>query len=267
MSQLFDYYRAGTRLGFQRDVQYRGGLIMSLLGFLIEPVVYLTVWTTVAESQGGAIGGYTTGELAAYYVVWTLVRVYNLAHAPTAWEWRIRGGRLNEFLSAPIHPFHRDMSFFIGGKVIWTVAWLPMAVLLTIAFRPTFNFSVSGVVGFAIAIWGGFLVRFVLLYLAGMITFWTTRGTAVFEILTASELILSGRLVPLSLLPDWAQSLAAWLPFRWTFEFPIQVMIGRVDNLGIVTGILTQLIWAAGLGLVFSLVWKRAIKRYSAVGG
>jgi ABC-2 type transport system permease protein len=267
LSQLSDYYRAGIRLGVQRDVQYRGGMVVSLLGFLIEPVVYLTVWTTVAESQGGAIGGFTTGELAAYYIVWTLVRVYNLAHAPTAWEWRIRGGRLNEFLSAPIHPFHRDMTFFIGGKFMWTIAWVPVAALLTLAFRPTFSFSVVGVIGFVIAIWGGFLVRFVLLYLMGMITFWTTRATAMFEIIVAMELILSGRLVPLSLLPEWAQGVAGWMPFRWYFEFPIQVMIGRVDTPQIIIGILAQFAWAAGLGLAFYYVWKRAIRRYSAVGG
>lgn len=267
MSQLTDYYRAGVRLGLQRDLQYRGGVMVSLLGFLIEPIVYLTVWTTVAESQGGAIGGFTTGELAAYYIVWTLVRVYNLAHAPTAWEWRIRGGRLNEWLSAPIHPFHRDFTFFIGGKVLWTVTWIPVAVLMTVTFQPTFNFSVAGVIGFAIAIWGAFLVRFILLYLIGMVTFWTTRATALFEIITAAELILSGRLVPLSLLPEWAQSVAGWLPFRWYFEFPIEVMIGRVDNVGIVTGILAQLAWAGGLGVAFIFVWKKAIRRYSAVGG
>lgn len=267
MNRYVDFYRNGIRIGFVRDMQYRGAMFASLMGFLIEPVVYLAVWTTVAISQGGAVGGYTVGELAAYYIVWTLVRVFNLAQTPTSWEWRIRAGRLNEFLSAPIHPFHRDISFFTGQKFVWVMAWFPVAALLTLAFRPTFNFSVAGVLGFTVAVWGGFLVRFMLLYLIGMVTFWTTRATALFEIIVAGELILSGRLVPLALLPEWAQSVAAVLPFRWTFEFPIQVLIGRVDNMAILTGIATQFAWFAGMAFVFYFVWKRAIRRYSAVGG
>lgn len=267
MTRLLAYYRAGMRIGFQRDLQYRGGAALSLLGFLIEPVVYLAVWRAVAESQGGSVGGYSTGELAAYYIVWTLVRVFNLAYTPYGWEWRIRGGRLNEFLSKPIHPFHRDLSFFAGQKFVWILVWVPVAIVLSVTFRPALSPDAVQVAGFVFALWGGFLVRFVLLYLVGMVTFWTTRASAIFEIVVAGELILSGRLVPLDLMPEWTQRVADVLPFKWTFEFPIEVLIGRVEPSAIVLGVLSQLGWFAGLGLAFALVWRRAVRRYSAVGG
>ncbi len=260
------YYLAGARIGFQREIQYRAATMMMLVGFLIEPVVYLAVWTTVAEAQGGEIAGYTTGALAAYYIVWTLVRVYNLAFDPTAWEWRIREGRMNDFLSQPIHPFHRDASFFIGSKFVWTALWIPVAVVLTIAFRPTVEWHLVNILGFIVAIWGGFAVRFLILYLMGMINFWTTRGAAVFGIIVAAELLLSGRLVPLQLMPRWVESLAAWLPFKWSFQFPIEVLIGRLSPAQIATGIGWQVIWSVGLGLAFVWVWRHAIKRYAAVG-
>jgi len=267
MTYLLRYYRAGSRIGVLRDLQYRGSTFMYLVGFLVEPTVYLTVWTAVANAQGGTVGTYSTGELAAYYIVWTLVRVMNLAYTPYGWEWRIRGGRLNEFLSQPIHPFHRDFAFFIGSKVIWLILWVPVALLLSLTFKPTLSPNLIEIGGFAVAIWGGFAVRFVLLYLMGLVSFWTTRASALFEIIMAGELLLSGRLVPIELMPEWVQQLASWLPFKWSFQFPIEVLIGRLSPGDIVAGIGIQLLWASGLGVVLAVVWRFAIKRYAAVGG
>lgn len=263
---LVRYYGAGMRLGFQRDIQYRARTFMMLIGFMIEPTIYLVVWTSVADAQGGQISGMTTGTLAAYYIVWTLVRVYNLAYAPDAWEWRIREGRLNEFLSQPIHPFHRDYTFFAGAKFVWTLAWIPIALFLTLIFDPVFDWATVNIVGFMVALWGGYTVRFLMLYILGMINFWTTRGSAIFGIFIASELVLSGRLVPLELMPDRVVDLAAWLPFKWTFQFPIDTFIGRLTPSEILSGIGLQALWSGVLGLVFAFVWKRAIRRYGAVG-
>lgn len=267
VASMRGYYRAATRIGFQREIQYRGATFINVLGFMIEPAIYLVVWRTVAIEQGGSVGGYSVNDFTSYYIVWTLVRVMNLAFAPYAWEWRIRGGRLNEMLSIPVHPFHRDFAYFIGSKFVWILMWIPVAIVLTLAFRPQLTLQPAHVIGFLIAIWTGFAVRFLLLYLMGMITFWTTRGQAIFDLIVAGELLLSGRLVPLSLMPDWVQSVSNWLPFQWSFQFPIEVAIGRLTGTEILRGFGIQALWIAGMGLVLSRVWSRALKKYTAVGG
>lgn len=263
---LARYYRAGMKIGFQRELQYRIRAFLMLIGFLVEPTIYLVVWTSVADAQGGEIAGLTSGTLAAYYIVWTLVRVYNLGFAPDAWEWRIRDGRLNDFLSQPIHPFHRDYTFFAGAKFMWTLAWIPVAIFLTIIFDPVFELSLFNIAGFVVALWGGYTVRFLMLYALGMINFWTTRGSAIFGIFVASELVLSGRLVPLELMPEWVADIAAWLPFKWTFQYPIDTLIGRLSPGEVLAGIGAQILWSLAIGLLFIGVWKRAIRRYGAVG-
>jgi hypothetical protein len=49
MSRMLRVYAAGSRMGFQGDIQYRAPVFAYLLGFLIEPIVYMAVWRTVAE--------------------------------------------------------------------------------------------------------------------------------------------------------------------------------------------------------------------------
>ena len=80
------------------------------------------------------------------------------------------------------------------------------------------------------------------------------------------DLLLSGRLVPLTLMPDWVQTLAWLLPFRWTFYFPIETLVGELSNAELLAGLGMQLVWTLiGIAL-FSLVWRRAVRHYTAVG-
>jgi len=260
------YYGAQMRHSLIGELQYRTAAFLLLVGFLFEPIVYLVVWRSVAESQGGAVGGYTAAAFTAYFIVWTLVRAMNLALTPYVWDWRIQRGRLSEFLVQPAHPFNRDLGWFAGTKFLWIVLWIPVAAVLTLTFRPELSPTLFQVFSFAVVIWSGFVVRFLILYVMGMITFWTTRASAIFEIVIAAELLLSGRLVPLSVMPEWVENLAGYLPFKWTFQYPIEVLIGRLSDGEIVFGFAMQAMWIAILGVALVLVWKRAVRRYAAVG-
>ncbi len=263
---LVDFYLTTMRTEVQLQFQYRAAIYMYLLGMVAEPVIYLVVWSTIADESGGTVGGLTAGELAAYYIVWTLVRNMNLVFTPYGWEWRIREGRLSGQLLRPLHPIHYDIAEFAGGKFVWVLFYLPIAVVLTLVFHPTFDIRPLEVAVFGVAIWGAYLIRTFNQTALGLICFWTTRVGALFQLYIALELLLSGRLVPLTLMPEWVQTIAWFLPFRWTFYFPIQTLVGDLSNEELLGGLAMQVFWiVVGIG-VFSFVWRRAIRQYTAVG-
>lgn len=263
---LADFYVARARTEIQEGLQYRVAHYMWMLGMIAEPVIYLVVWSTIAEQRGGAVQGITPGEFAAYYIVWTLVRNMNIVFTPYGWEWRIREGRLSAMLMRPLHPLHDDIAGFAGWKIVVIVAWLPIAAVLTLVFDPVIDPRPLEVGVFAVAVWGAYLIRTMFLSLLGMITFWTTRVSAIFELAIAAELLLSGRLVPLQLMPGWAQDVAALLPFKWTFFFPIEALVGDLSDRELMGGLAMQAFWTAALTALAVVVWRFAIRRYSAVG-
>jgi ABC-2 type transport system permease protein len=266
LRSMVDFYLTAMRTHIQAEFQYRVATYMYLIGMVAEPVIYLVVWTTIADSHGGTVQGITAGQFAAYYIVWTLVRNMNIVFTPYGWEWRIREGHFSGLMLRPLHPIHYDLADFAGGKFIWVLLYLPIAVGLALVFHPTFDVSPLEIVVFFFAIWGAYLIRSMALWLLGMITFWTTRGSAIFETYMMVELLMSGRLVPLPLMPDWAESLANWLPFKWTFYFPIQVLVGNMSNASLIGGLGMQALWTAiGSALVF-VCWRTTSKHYTAVG-
>jgi ABC-2 type transport system permease protein len=266
MRALADFYKATMKMAILEQIQYRTANYFYMVGMIAEPIIYLVVWTTVARERGGEVGGYDAGQFAAYYIVWTLVRNMNIVFTPYGWEWRIREGQLSSSLLRPIHPLHFDLAYFGGWKPVVILMWLPIAAVLTLIFRPTLEPTLLEVGVFFLAIWGAYFIRTMLLWLLGMISFWTTRVSALYELYFAAELLLSGRLVPMSLLPDWARRSADFLPFQWTFGFPIESLVGQLATQELMQGLLYQAAWTIGGALAIRWLWRLAVRRYSAVG-
>jgi ABC-2 type transport system permease protein len=262
-----DLYATMFRIAILNNVQYRVANYFYMIGMIAEPVIYLVVWSTIAREQGGQVGGFTPGQFAAYYIVWTLVRQMNIIFTPYGWEERIRQGELSAMLLQPLFPIHRDIALLAGWKLVIIVMWLPIAAVLTLLFSPELNVRPIDIAVFAVAIWGAYLVRTMPYWILGMASFWTTRVGPIFQLMFTAELLLSGRLVPLSLMPDWAQRLADVLPFKWTFGYPIEALIGHLPDAELFGGLAMQLLWIV-IGLIgVRVVWRYAIRRYSAVSG
>jgi ABC-2 type transport system permease protein len=260
-------YATQMRIAIASQIQYRVSNYFYMIGMVTEPVIYLVVWSTVARQQGGEVGGFTPGEFAAYYIVWTLVRNMNIALTPWAWEERVRGGEMAIMLLHPVHPIHMDLAGLAGWKAVVILLWLPIAAFLSLIFQPTFDIAPVDVAVFLVAIWGAYVLRSMLLWLLGLVTFWTTRVGPVFDIFFTAELLLSGRLVPMALMPDWARQLAGYLPFQWSFSFPIEALIGRLPADQLLGGLAMQVLWIAISATIVGVSWRLAVSRFSAVGG
>jgi ABC-2 type transport system permease protein len=267
LRSLADFYLTLMRTGITNQFQYRVAGYFYMLGMVAEPVIYIVVWTTIARTHGGSVNGITAGQFAAYYIVWTIVRNMNVVFGAPYWEYRIREGELSGQLLRPLHPINYDVGWFAGTKFVNLLLWVPIGAALIAIFHPTLNPSALQIVVFLFALWGAYFLRTFIQSTIGMLNFWTTRGQAVFDLYMTTELLLSGRLVPLKLMPGWVQTLADFFPFKWTFYFPIESLAGNLSTRSLLIGLLSQLGWIAGMVVTFRFAWNAAIKRYSAVGG
>jgi ABC-2 type transport system permease protein len=264
---MVSMYGTLTRTSIIGQFQYRAAAYFYMIGMVVEPIIYLIVWSTIARTNGGSVEGFTPDSFAAYYIVWMLVRNVNIVFTPFGWEERIKDGNFASQLLKPVHPIHYDLGSFAGGKIVVIILWLPIALALSLVFHPSLSPTLLQGVVFFFAIWGAYLIRSLVLWALGLITFWTTRVSAIYEAYFLAELLLSGRLVPMQLMPKWAQQLSWAFPFRWTFAFPITALTGPISTRELWTGLAMQAVWIAiGTALV-ALIWRRAVARFSSVGG
>lgn len=259
-------YQAFYKTSLAMQMQYRVAAIIWLLGTVLQPVIYLVVWSTVAEAEGGAVGGYTVSGFAAYYI--TMMVVDHLTFDWHMWEYdyRVRQGLLSPLLLKPLNPIHGDVAENLAYKTLTMLVIIPAVILLTIFFRPSFDAPLWALLTFIPAIFLAFLLRFLAGWTLAMAAFWTTRIDALNQTFFVAELFFAGQIAPLDLLPGPLRMIANVLPFRWGLAFPVELFLGRLTPREAITGLVAQLIWLAITLVALRFVWRAGLRRYSAFG-
>ncbi len=266
MKDLAVLYIQQFKTTFASMLQYRASLFIWMIGSVLEPLVYLVVWSTVTVSQGGSVGDYTAGQFAAYFIVLMLVNQVTYTWIMYEYEYRIREGLLSPALLRPVHPIHADISDNVSSKLVSMPVMLVIAAGLAVLFKPTATFLPWTILAFIPALFLAFLVRFLVEWTLAQSAFWTTRVGAINQVYFVLVLFLSGQIAPLSLFPKPIQILADILPFRWMIGFPVELILGRLSPIQALRGLGAQLIWLViSLGLA-RIVWRAGIRIYSAVG-
>ena len=247
-------------------IQYRAALVIWLIGHVLEPLIYLVVWSTVSRSSGGSVGGFTAADFAAYFIVLMLVNHLTYTWIMYEYEYRVRQGTLSADLLRPVHPIHSDIADNITSKLITLPGMLVIAVLLGFIFRPAFHPVPWAMAAFVPAILLAFVVRFFAEWTLALAAFWTTRVSALNQMYFMAALFFSGQIAPLELLPHPVRVIAFVLPFRWTIGFPTELLLGRLTPAQALTGIAMQTAWLAASLVLMKFVWRAGLKVYSAVG-
>jgi ABC-2 type transport system permease protein len=70
-----------------------------------------------------------------------------------------------------------------------------------------------------------------------------------------------------ALLPDTLQTIARVLPFYYMVGFPVEVLTGQINSVEAATGFVIQAAWLIVAVVIYRVVWRSGLKRYSAIGG
>ena len=251
---------------FATMVQYRASLFIWMIAQVLEPLVYLIVWSTVSNGNGGSVGGYTARGFAAYYLTFMLVNQVTYTWVMYEYEYRVRQGGLSFALLKPVHPIHSDISDNLSSKLVTMPILLVVAAVLALIFHPAATFSLWAVLAFIPALVLAFLVRFLIEWTLALAAFWTTRVNAINQVYFVLLLFLSGQIAPLTLFPNWIQVVADILPFRWMLGFPVELVLGRLTQQQALAGLAAQVAWVVISLVLVRLIWRAGVRVYSAVG-
>lgn len=266
MSRLWEIYVGHFHITMSRYMAYRVELVIWLLSMILQPVVFLAVWQNAASQVGGSVNGFSRSEIATYFILVMLVNHLTMAWVMFEWEARVQKGELSYLLLRPHHVVHRDL----GENVTFKTATFPVmfltAIGLTFTFTPEMHTQLWAVLAFLPGLLFAYALRFAADWITALGAFYTTRVDAINVMHFFVLLLFSGQMAPLPLLPPFLQQVATYLPYRWMIDFPVRLLMGRLTPQETLIGFGAQLFWLAVIILIGATVWKRGMRKFTAVG-
>jgi len=264
---MFKIFQRLWQVNWAEQWQYRANLIMYLLYWLVSPIIYLAVWTSIANIKG-SVNGFTANDFVTYYMTLLIVDQVTSNIVIHTFAYKVQDGTLSGELIRPIHPMLTNaLVNNIAFKALTIIGFIPVWIILFFLYKPDYShLTLTGILVALPAMIMGFLVGFLLSAAITSLAFWTTRVYSIHEFYYALILLFSGQFVPLPLMPKLIQDVAQYLPFQLLIYFPIQLILGKLSSAQIVQGYVTGIIWLVVAISVFNWIWRNGVKRFSAVG-
>jgi ABC-2 type transport system permease protein len=259
-------YAGLFRTAMLANLQYRAAGSIWMIGMILEPMIYLAVWSSVAATHGGSLAGFDARDMAAYYLAFFLVQHVTFTWVLETFQYRIQEGTLAFELLRPVHPIVADVMENVSFKLIMLFLIGPSALVMAIGYQPRFSAPLSSLAWFVPSLLLAFALRFALEWSLALSAFWTTRISAINRAYYSLALFLSGRAAPLAFLPAGLRELAEWLPFYSMLGLPVDLALGHLDTTQRIRGLTLQLGWTLVALAVIGLAWRRALRRFAAVG-
>lgn len=268
MRTLLSAIPAFLRESLATMVQYRGEIVLWAVWGVVYPSVSMAMWSVAVKGSPGGqqIGRYTAGDFAAYF--WLTMVV---GHIATAWDvyefgYLVQSGKLSPKLLRPVLPVWQSVSDNLAYKLVSLAVLVPIWSLIVVVVKPHFEADWRHLLVGVPIVFLAAIINYIWCYNVAMLAFWFTRMEAIGQGWFGLGLFFGGRLAPLAIMPGPLRSVASALPFKFVIWFPCEVLMGHQGWGAIWGNILNQVMWIVIGLIVFRLMWRAGVKRYSAVG-
>jgi ABC-2 type transport system permease protein len=258
-------YRSMARMGLRSLLAYQTSFVFGMLASTFGAMSMLYLWRSVLAA--GPRHGFDWPQMKAYllvaYVAGSLVSSYTDYRMAN----RIRQGEVAIDLVRPVDyqwsRFAESLGFAVYEAGTALVVAIASAALLGGVPPPnpdTFGlFIVSAILVFPL--------RFGIVYMSGLLVFWTQNYVGLQAARIALITLFSGALVPLAFLPEPLRIASAYLPFAGMASTPALLYSGALAGGAAATAVVVQVVWSAGLWLLARAMWSSACRKLTVHGG
>ena len=260
-------YLSYLNISFKSNTAYKGDFIISIIFEMVYFYIYFAIWRTIYASNGDvAIASYTVSAMVTYYFITALMYQIEPSGAIYLGQ-NIWSGDFTNDIVKPWKTHLIDIIYTTGEIGFKALMYLPFLIFIYLTASSYILLPTVANLGF-------FLVTIVLVFfmlllfhmIIHALTFFLGDQDANIGLITYLISFIGGGIVPLALLPGKLKAVVDVLPFRFIFNEPANIFLGKVPPENIMLDWLQIILWIMVFYLAFYYLFKQGIKRYSGIG-
>ncbi|MBP1782159.1 ABC-2 type transport system permease protein [Micromonospora sp. HB375] len=258
-------YRSMARMALKSLLAYQTSFLFGMLASAFGVLSMLYLWRSALAA--GPRQGFDWPQMKAYLLVAFVVGSLVSSYTDYRMANRIQQGDVAMDLVRPVDYQWSRLAESVG----FAVYEAGTAIVVVLAAAAIFGgMSPPDRDTLPLFILSALLVlplRFGIVYLSGLLVFWTQNYVGVQAARIALITLFSGALVPLAFLPEWMRVIATYLPFVGMASTPALLYTGSLDGSDATTAVLVQAAWAVALWWLARLMWSAAARKLTVHGG
>ncbi len=266
----FKKYTKAFELGFETAMEYRVNFLISLISAAYPIFIQSFLWTAIYQNTTQTVVyGYTYRQMIAYtFLAGLIARIVR-----TGFEYDImddvKNGKFSRFLVQPLGYFPYRIASYFGQKVPGLVMIFGILAFVLVGLNVFWHipFTTLRLLAFLLTMLLAVTLNFLIFYCISSIAFWIVEIGFLFEGIRITTVLLSGGIFPLEVFGTRFVQVMNLLPFKYTVNYPINVLNGKIPSNELFGGMLIQLLWIGGCLILANILWREGSKRYVAVGG
>jgi ABC-2 type transport system permease protein len=267
MSPALRKYWRHAALAVQETIAYRTPYMVNMLSIVVTYVVIILIWNAVFATRS-SVGGYNWPEMKSYLIISLFMSALVSGSSEYRISRQIRTGNIAVELLRPVDYQKTSLAITLGNSLseglLVGVACLGFSFALGPALMPP---DALAWLGFGAAVVLSFATKFLLVYVFGLVCFWTTSLMGISWLRKGFTDFFSGALIPLAFFPDWLRQTADWLPFRNIVWIPACAWSGRLQGGALLAALGVSLAWVLVLWFLGRFIWWRAMRKVTIQGG
>ena len=257
-------------VGLQSGLIYRWNFAIRA-AFSLFPLAFVYILWSAAYQGRTEIGGFPLYQTITYFLALLVLQFFIGAfNEDYLISEEIQNGLINQFLLKPLNYYGYRFTLFVSARLIsGTLALIPLVLaypLLTAYLAVPDDLGWRLAYGLPAAAMAA-IIQFTIAYIFGLLTFWFLEIQSFVILSLALESILGGQIFPLDLLPETFFRVSQFLPYYYQMYFPAAIFTGRLYQAAATEGLFIQAFWVLALLALGQLLWRRGLRRHTAVGG
>lgn len=251
----------------QNSFAYRTTYLLSFASNVIGFLSLFTLWSAIYDGRE-QLAGMTWDQMKAYLLITFMANSLLSWYSETAISNKVLDGSVAVDLLKPIDFQKARLAETLGSSIVESgLAIVILSVLMATLKTVPFPHSLTTWILFLLSLFGSLAVKFCIVYMAGLLCFWSTGSFGIVWSRIAITNLLSGAMVPLSFFPNGLEKLTLYLPFQSIVHTPASIFMGHMSAMEAFQWIVLQWIWAIALWIAGKGMWNWAVRKVTIHGG